>query len=138
VLTVAVCGAGELTARDAVGNSASATISYTATPQPTPEPEDPPPPPIVIAPVPANSWGTQTAAGRVSCAINTVFNFTVSGGTPPYVGAFVSPMGLTTDEIAGPVGRVTFNAPPAAANTNVTVFVTDSDGKMGTRAIYCQ
>ncbi|MDR0250783.1 MAG: hypothetical protein LBI35_05705 [Burkholderiales bacterium] len=138
VLTVAACGTGELAARDAVGNDARAAISYTATPATEPEPEPPPAPPIVITPV--GSWGTSAAGGRVSCAPNTIFNFTVAGGTPPYTGTYVSPMDLTTETIAGPVGRVTFDGTLAlpAANTNVTVYVTDSDSKMGTRIIYCQ
>ncbi|MDR2244229.1 MAG: hypothetical protein LBE15_02310 [Burkholderiales bacterium] len=135
VLTVAVCGSGELTARDAVGNEARAAISYTASTSTEPEPE-PPVPAVTITAM--GSWGTSSATGRVSCALGAVFNFTVAGGVPPYVGAYVSPIGSTTETLTGPVGQITFTAAPATASTNFTVYAVDSEGRMGTRVIYCQ
>ncbi|MCL2309016.1 MAG: hypothetical protein FWC42_01895 [Proteobacteria bacterium] len=134
VLSVAQCGSGELTARDAVGSTATATIEYaasTSTPTPTPTP-------VVVTPIGGTTaWGSSTA--RVSCAAGATFTFTVTGGKSPY-NAFAVPAGANpTVTASGAVGQVTFAAPPAA-NSNFAIYVVDSDGSMSTTTpiIYCQ
>jgi hypothetical protein len=133
VLTVAACGSGELTVRDAVGNTAPASISYTASPSP-PTPSVMPP---VTTPIGGTGvWGSSTS--RVSCAVGSTFMFTVAEGTSPYT-AFTVPAGPNpTVTVSGAVGQVTFSVAPAA-NSNFAVYVVDKDGRQSTTTptIFC-
>jgi hypothetical protein len=135
-LTVAVCGTGELTARDALGSTITAAISYTASTSTEPEP----PPPVVASPLTPPSWGTSTATGRVPCNAGSIFGFTVAGGTPPYSVTALPMAGVATASLMGAtLGQVTFSGAPAA-NSNFVLYVVDSTGKAATTTptIYCQ
>ncbi|MDR0769750.1 MAG: hypothetical protein LBE75_00920 [Burkholderiales bacterium] len=132
-LTVAECGNGSLTVRDAVGNTATASIGYTASSSS--------PPPSVLPPVTtpvggAAVWGT--SAARVSCVAGSTFTFTVMEGTSPYE-AFTVPAGPNpTVTVSGSVGQVVFSAAPPSPST-FAVYVVDKDGKQSTTTptIYC-
>ncbi|MDR2173984.1 MAG: hypothetical protein LBE32_07290 [Burkholderiales bacterium] len=131
-LTVAVCGTGQLTARDAVGSTITAAISYTASTTTEPEPE----PPVVASSLTPPSWGTSTA--RVTCDASTVFGLSVTGGTPPY-SVTVLPMGsvATATMIAATLWQVEFSAAPALGS-NFSIYVVDSKGQTATAPrLYC-
>jgi hypothetical protein len=138
-LTVAVCGTGELTARDTLGSTITAAISYTASTSTEPPPP-PPLPPVVASPLTPPSWGTSTATGRVPCNAGSIFGFTVAGGTPPYSVTALPMGGVATASLMGAtLGQVTFSAAPPA-NSNFVLYVVDKDGKAATTTptIYCQ
>jgi hypothetical protein len=136
VLTLAECVTGAtLTARDANGLLATASISYAAS---SGGGGTTPPPPVVSSPLTPPSWGTSTA--RVACDATTVFGFTVSGGTPPYSVTALPMGGLATASLMGTtLGQVTFSA-AVTANSNFSVYVVDSEGKVSTTTpvIYCR
>jgi hypothetical protein len=133
-LTVAVCGDGVLTAHDAQGSTVTATVSYKASTTPGPTTPD-----VVTQPI-GSSWGSAAATGRVPCAAGSIFEFTVTGGTPPY-SPHVIPMGTNPvpSMTAVTLGRVTFSAAPPA-NSNFMVYVVDSVGKPAVTSpvLYCQ
>ncbi|MDR2709951.1 MAG: hypothetical protein LBB65_01195 [Burkholderiales bacterium] len=135
-LTLSDCGDGTLTAHDAQGRLATASFSYKAADQGGTPPTEP-----VTTSKLGNWGGTSVATPPVSCAVGTVFSFSVQGGTAPYVW-LASPAipGLAGPQsITPPVGTIEFTAATGAGHGSYVITVMDSKAMQSTTpmTLYC-